>query len=58
MMAAMVFSHSLMLMSALALVMLGERSRGPNALARAGRTREALALLGLAALAGAWAAVQ
>jgi predicted metal-binding membrane protein len=58
MMAAMVLSHSLVLMAALSLVMLGERSRGPDPLRRAGRPREAWALLGLAVAAAAWAAVQ
>ena len=58
MMAAMTLSHSLALMAALTLILLGERSRGPDPLRRAGRAREAWALLGLAALAGAWAAVQ
>jgi predicted metal-binding membrane protein len=56
MMTAMVLSHSLVLMAALSLVMLSERSRGPDPLARAGRPREAWALLGLAVVAGAWGA--
>jgi hypothetical protein len=58
MMAAMALSHSLLLMTALAMVLVGERSRGPDPLRRAGRPREAWALLALAVLAGAWAAVQ
>lgn len=58
MMVAMVVSHSLLLMVGLLVVMLSERSRGPDPLRRAGRLAEASALLGFAVLAGAWAAVQ
>jgi hypothetical protein len=53
-MAVMVLSHSLILMAALTLLLLSERSRGPNPARRAGRPMEALCMVGLAVAAGAW----
>jgi predicted metal-binding membrane protein len=47
-MAVMVLSHSLILMAALTLLLLSERSRGPNPARRAGRPMEALCMVGLA----------
>lgn len=58
MMLTMALTHSLLLMTGLALVMLAERSRGPDPLRRAGRPREAWALVGYAFVAGLWTAWQ
>ena len=55
-MLAMVASHSLPLMAALLVVMLSERSRGPDPLRRVGRPLEAWALVGIAVVAGLVAA--
>jgi predicted metal-binding membrane protein len=54
-MAVTALSHSLILMAALTLLLLlSERSRGPNPAQRAGRPMEALCMAGLAVAAGAW----
>ena len=56
-MLAMLAGHSLWLMAALLVVLLSERSRGPDPVRRAGRPREAWMLVGLAAVAGLAAAL-
>jgi hypothetical protein len=50
-MVAMALSHSLLLMAGVLAVLLSERSRGANALRRAGRPREALVIGGFAVVA-------
>ena len=52
-MLSMLAGHSLVLMAGLLLVLLSERSRGPDPLRRVGRPREAWVLVGFAVVAGA-----
>jgi len=56
-MLAMLAGHSVLLMAALLVVLLSERSRGPDPVRRAGRPREAWMVVGLALVAGLAAAV-
>lgn len=51
-MLTMLASHSVLLMAALLVVLLSERSRGPDPVRRAGRPREAWMVLGLALVVG------
>jgi predicted metal-binding membrane protein len=56
-MLAMLAGHSLWLMAVLLVVLLSERSRGPDPVRRAGRPREAWMIVGVAFVAGAAAAL-
>jgi len=56
-MLAMLAGHSLLLMAALLVVLLSERTRGPDPVRRAGRAREAWMLVGLALVGGLAAAL-
>ncbi len=56
-MLAMLAGHSVLLMAALLVVLLSERSRGPDPVRRAGRPREAWMVVGLALVAGLAAAL-
>ena len=56
-MLAMLAGHSVLLMAALLVVLLSERSRGPDPVRRAGRPREAWMLVGIALVAGLAAAL-
>ena len=51
-MLAMLAEHGVLLMAALLVVLLSERSRGPDPVRRAGRPREAWMIVGLAVAAG------